>query len=317
MSTWLVLTVPGKLQHGGIDNYRDIHGEQYTWDDTSPNARHIKVGDVILLWDKKSLLGASVIETIDVKKNDTKVRFVCPKCDGRIKARTRVTPEWRCQNTECGHEFSSNDRKQITTYVDTRTAFYAPAWTDLSGTLTGNQLRSIAPGQNAIRKISSQELLDLFSHTDLPFPSELFAQTAKRVIAAGHTLSTVRARIGQAAFRSDLVKKYGSICAITGPTPLPALEAAHLYSYANHGQHHEDGGLLLRRDIHGLFDRGLIRINPDTFNIVVDSSLAEFPAYVALEGQQPHIQLSRNQRQWLHLHWETHKNTTYRPGVTS
>lgn len=80
----------------------------------------------------------------------------------------------------------------------------------------------------------------------------------------GHRQARVRVRVGQGGFRQRLLATQGPVCAFTGPGPAAALEAAHLYSYAAVGQHHDDGGLLLRRDVHRLFDQGDIAVDPRT-----------------------------------------------------
>lgn len=72
----------------------------------------------------------------------------------------------------------------------------------------------------------------------------------------------MRVRVGQAEFRLRLLARYGNVCAFSGPSPTAALEAAHLYSYAAEGRHHDDGGFLLRRDLHRLFDLGLLAVEP-------------------------------------------------------
>jgi hypothetical protein len=91
---------------------------------------------------------------------------------------------------------------------------------------------------------------------------------------------------------------------LSGPAPEPALEAAHLYSYARIGKHEDDGGLLLRRDLHALFDRGLIAIDPANRTVVVADELKPFPALAALSGADLQIELSRRQVKWLRERWE-------------
>jgi predicted restriction endonuclease len=80
--------------------------------------------------------------------------------------------------------------------------------------------------------------------------------------------------------------KYGSVCAITGPAPRAALEAAHLRAFAVHGTHEVNEGLLLRADIHGLFDVGLVAVHPDTHEVHVSPELDGFAGYRALRGRR-------------------------------
>lgn len=63
------------------------------------------------------------------------------------------------------------------------------------------------------------------------------------------------------------------------------IEAAHLYRYADRPEHRLDGGLLLRRDLHALFDRFLLSIDPDDeWRVVVAPQLSAFPMVWALNG---------------------------------
>lgn len=72
----------------------------------------------------------------------------------------------------------------------------------------------------------------------------------------------VRPRLGQGAFRVLVTDHYGRRCAITRERTLPALEAAHILPYGQGGEHEIKNGILMRRDIHGLFDLGYVTITP-------------------------------------------------------
>ncbi len=72
----------------------------------------------------------------------------------------------------------------------------------------------------------------------------------------------IRPRLGQGAFRILVTDNYGRRCAVTGERTLPALEAAHIRPFPAHGQHDPRNGLLLRRDLHSLFDRGYVTVTP-------------------------------------------------------
>jgi putative restriction endonuclease len=73
----------------------------------------------------------------------------------------------------------------------------------------------------------------------------------------------VRPRLGQGTFRIMVTDAYARKCAITGEKTLPALEAAHIKPFAEGGSHDPQNGLLLRRDIHALFDSGYVTVTPD------------------------------------------------------
>lgn len=73
----------------------------------------------------------------------------------------------------------------------------------------------------------------------------------------------VRPRLGQGAFRFVVTDAYERRCAVTGERTLPALEAAHVKPFSQSGPHAVENGLLLRKDLHALFDRGYLTVTPE------------------------------------------------------
>jgi len=73
----------------------------------------------------------------------------------------------------------------------------------------------------------------------------------------------VRRRLGQGTFRVLVTDNYGRRCAVTGEKALPVLDAAHILPVTEGGQHRLDNGLLLRTDVHRLFDTGYVTFTPD------------------------------------------------------
>jgi putative restriction endonuclease len=70
-------------------------------------------------------------------------------------------------------------------------------------------------------------------------------------------------RLGQGAFRVMVTDLYERRCAVTREKSLPVLEAAHIRPVAESGTHKIGNGLLIRSDIHRLFDRGYVTVTPD------------------------------------------------------
>ncbi len=70
-------------------------------------------------------------------------------------------------------------------------------------------------------------------------------------------------RLGQKAFSALLLDLYHRRCAITGEKTMPVLQAAHIKPFKEHGPHNPQNGLLLRADVHILFDKGYITVTPD------------------------------------------------------
>ncbi len=69
-------------------------------------------------------------------------------------------------------------------------------------------------------------------------------------------------RLGQGAFRILVTDAYERRCAITNERTLPALDAAHIIPYSEYNDNSVSNGILLRRDLHALFDKGYITITP-------------------------------------------------------
>jgi putative restriction endonuclease len=86
-------------------------------------------------------------------------------------------------------------------------------------------------------------------------------------------LRAIRIRRGQPAFRAALLEAYGKRCAITGCAIEDVLEAAHITPHWGPLTNHVSNGLLLRTDIHTLFDCGLLAIQPDTRRVVIAEAL--------------------------------------------
>jgi hypothetical protein len=101
--------------------------------------------------------------------------------------------------------------------------------------------------------------------------------------ARRRVLATIAVRQGQVWFRQALLAAYGGRCAITGADAQETLEAAHIVPYRGTRTNNVTNGLLLRADVHTLFDVGLIIIDTRTMSIRIDPKLRK-TCYVDLEG---------------------------------
>ncbi|MFI8072952.1 HNH endonuclease [Streptomyces sp. NPDC086033] len=309
MSTaWLMLALGDRREHGGNDGYDDDPAQHYSWDSTVPNHARVAVGDVIALWDRRELIGVSVIEAIDTDTTEKAVYF-CPQCKkAAIKRRQRQTPAYRCG--QCGALFDPPGTKTKT--VTTYRSRHGSVWVHGRGLLSGPELRALCDSPNSqlsMRPARWEKLRDaLLATGKADAVAGLVVRQHKRVpIPGGHRFAEVRTRVGQAAFRTALLLAQGETCAISGPAPAVVLEAAHLYSYAETGEHHDFGGLLLRRDLHRLFDAGLITVNPETNLLDIDPTLDAYPAYMGFHGKPLAVSLRPEHRVWLTAHWNTHR----------
>ena len=74
--------------------------------------------------------------------------------------------------------------------------------------------------------------------------------------------TSTRRRVGQGGFQAVVLKAYGYHCAVTGDKIRPVLQAAHIRPLSKGGEHRIDNGLLLRSDVHTLFDDGYLGVDP-------------------------------------------------------
>lgn len=304
---WLLMTVGDNRQHGGNSGYDDQVDVYYTWDSTVPNHASIKVGDPIALWDKARLLGISVVEEI-VSETKEKLLFKCPHCGmAGIKARKNKRPLYKCYKCAAEFDVPQSHTVQITEYRSRHDA----AWTALEDLLPGADLRTLCvspKSQLSMRQLRWDDFRDAIAakgadravdRVDHRSPDFLFPR--------GHRFEIVRVRRGQRQFREHLLGSHGESCAFTGEAPARVLEAGHLYSYAQLGIHHEHGGLLLRRDVHRLFDDGWLAVDPATLRVDVADSLESYPQYARLHDQRLRAQLRDSQVEWLGHHWAEHR----------
>jgi HNH endonuclease len=106
------------------------------------------------------------------------------------------------------------------------------------------------------------------------------------------TLREIVERRGQPSFRRTLIEEHQGRCVITGCDAVSALEAAHIMAFSDLGSDKVSNGLLLRADIHTLFDLDLIRIDPDSMKVVLAPKLRG-TCYKEFEGRQLSIPAKR------------------------
>jgi hypothetical protein len=111
-------------------------------------------------------------------------------------------------------------------------------------------------------------------------------------------------RIGAVPFRSAVIEAYQGKCAISGSKVIQILQAAHIKPYRGTPTNLIDNALLLRVDIHQLFDKNLIGINPDTRRICLSKELIE-TEYEKFSGCELAKPVSRApSRRSLEVRWE-------------
>lgn len=104
--------------------------------------------------------------------------------------------------------------------------------------------------------------------------------------------SMVRPRLGQASFRMAVTQAYEGACAVTTEHSLPVLDAAHIRPFGEGGAHTTSNGLLLRSDLHRLFDRGYVTVTPELVLKVSRALRDDYSngaTYYPLDGREVHV----------------------------
>ena len=286
--------------------YDDSAGIYYSYDSNVGNCKQVSKGDLIVVREDDHVAGWGFIEFIEVFPNSQKEISRCPKCNKtNFSRRKTISPANKCAS--CKFEFEDVDARVTLETVTAYRAFYANTWTEAARPVFRSELEEIIKTRdtfNAIRPLDRDKLpqfLDTISGRDVDLVVDI-GEKEVEIILGGHVEATVRRRRGQREFRFKLMEKFGEICAFSGEQPPQVLEAAHINSFAQTGEHHLNGGLLLRRDIHSLFDANLISVNPDSWKIQIAPRLQSFETYKPLdgrnlfvpEGSRPNIELVRS-----------------------
>ena len=120
-----------------------------------------------------------------------------------------------------------------------------------------------------------------------PFDPHAIGDTRTR------TLALMVQRPGQSQFREALLRAYDRTCCFSGCSVEQVLEAAHIVPYQGLATDHIGNGLLLRGDLHTLFDHGLLTVDTATMTVVVAPALRD-SSYAELNGRE--IRLPRDPR---------------------
>lgn len=130
--------------------------------------------------------------------------------------------------------------------------------------LAGDYIADLISKQVAINQLSDNEQQSYEFNAFRPNNLE----DARR-----QTMAAIKVREGQSKFKEDLLDIYEGKCAISASSAAPVLEAAHIVPYMGRETNHPLNGILLRADIHTLFDKGLIVISPNDYSIKIDPCL--------------------------------------------
>lgn len=286
-NAWLLISKSEEMRSWAANQgYDDAVGSYYSYDSNVPNCQRVQKGDIVVIRQDDWVAGWSVITGITVSSDAHKEISRCPGCRRtNWYERTTKSPPLKC--SACDREFGYEDLIRELSNVTAYKADYAATWVEAVRPISYRELEPYLATRgtfNAIRPLkpdSVEGLLERIGARNV----DLTVQTADGeldVILGGHTIASVRRRRGQRQFRFKMMERFGEQCAFSGVQPAQVLEAAHLYSFATRPEHHPNGGLLLRRDFHALFDAYLLSINPDSWKIEVSDQLRTFDHYWSL-----------------------------------
>ena len=319
VGAWSLLAIDeSERQFGGNLGYSDVLGSTYLWDSTVANHRSVRGGDLVVLRDRRLVFGSGWIDEVATTAA-SKVRRRCPSCGATaFKTRQTLVPRHKC--SPCGEEFDDPTEEHID--VTVYAADYGRTWRPTEG-LT---VAVLAPAylnqskQQSIRPLDFEKLQPIISMSSGVGP-HWWTDATPTHVPGGHSVVLGKVRVGQARFRAELRRRFGDVCAMTGPQPPDVLEAAHLYRYSDTPVHDLVGGLLLRRDLHTLFDRFHLAIDADAWVVRVAPSLQRFPDLARLDGAplaiaprlRPRENLLRVHMAWALDQWAAHPD--WRPAV--
>lgn len=137
-----------------------------------------------------------------------------------------------------------------------------------------------------------------------PFGPENEEDTRRRI------KQTIVQHRGQQNFGNSLIYAYGGECTITGCPILDVLEAAHIVPYRGTHTNRTSNGLLLRADLHTLFDCNLRTIDPETLKVHLDPRIrnSEYREWNGRRIRMPGKLQDKPSKEVLRKHFEDCRN---------
>jgi putative restriction endonuclease len=286
---WSLIAVGDDRQYAGNEGYSD-EPRVYKYDSNVANHRNVGMGDLVIVRDRSKVIGIARIERIDSQAGKKTISR-CPECGTTaIKERRSKLPRYRCNNT---HEFEKPrlESADVTLFE----AHYAESYIPVPDAVPVSHVKAAAlrpSDQLSIEEIDISELekaflkaypttrnilAEFYQSMDIDAAEALYGDkepVGDTPSFAGSLADTrtsvlrqIRLRRGQSQFRSSLVSRYGGACVVTGCKLLDVLEAAHIWPYRGSEDHDPSNGLLLRADMHILFDLNMMAIEPHLLTV--------------------------------------------------
>lgn len=274
---WLLLVYGEERQHAGNLGYLDDPRAVYRYDSLVPNHLRVARGHHALLKAPDGILGFARVERIEQRTGAKTVRR-CPECETTgFKERRTISPRFRCND---GHEFDQPRASEVSCElyaahfgdsfrrpVTAMTFDARDACVQYNGNLAMQQLRPEV--FERLARAHAPSFLRVFEYRPAYPPAIL----GSKITLLDHEHS-ILSRRGSVKLRDDLRSRYGDRCAITKCSLLDVIEAATISPYAD-AEDLPDNGLLLRSDLHTLFDLDLLGIEPEALRAELHPSVLE------------------------------------------
>ncbi|WP_412476932.1 HNH endonuclease [Flavobacterium sp. TBRC 19031] len=320
MNHWVLKSVDDDdLSYISNDGHADELQTKYVYDNFVPNCRQIKKGDVAVIVNKEKVLGLAKISNI-VIYNSTKIRRRCPVCNNtNYEERKTKLPKYRCNK---GHEFEEPLAETVD--VIQYEAFYSQSFISPKIKVTVDKLRSYHDkGYNrnmSMQSLSKDFFMDYFEseynyllhEVSYPLAEDGDNNLLGEILSDDYVptgederskiYKSIIQRRGQQKFRDAVREMYGDKCVITGCEILDILEAAHINPYKGEKDNHPTNGLLLRADIHTLFDLDLIGIEPNELKVYVKETVRK-DGYEDLQDKLLITQSKFPSKESLNMRW--------------
>lgn len=242
-----------------VNPYGDNVGAWYHYTSNVQNHKQIVAGDVVLVRTRDHLVGTGVIYQVErlVPRSEDDAKLV------HFRAHYDLT--W--------HEF--DELLPLDLIRD--------AWNPKHRQMS---IRRLDAGKilSLIQQHGSRSQLLSISEAASGNPTVATQAAGRSSIEGGYEEVLTKVRRGQAEFRAALLARHGDNCAVTGPCPRGALEAAHLIPFSVDSRHDLTNGLLLRADIHRLFDKWDLGVDTSQrpWKVVLSPKLRNHPAVSSL-----------------------------------
>lgn len=268
--------------------YRPTAG--YSFGDHTPHHRHVSVHDIFFIRSQTQLLAIGRVQRIESGSAEKSVQR-CPTCGtGQLGFRSTRTNSYRCLY---GHEFSQpvSSTRSGMEYK----AFFGLDYIEISARIEAAELRPFEltnSRQLSLRPCDVDGLMRYVLRRDRNAAATLKDWLAARTLTLAdddadvaeptdvldereHRYLGIRLRRGRKIFRDELMRRYGARCMISGCTTAALIEAAYIQPESVPKFNNPTNGLLLRCDLHTLFDLNLLGVDPDRLVAAVHPDLLE------------------------------------------